>query len=103
LQVYRNVYFVTSVSDIPDDIGNSVYVVGTENVWKWAVFQCPCSQGHQLRVNLMRSHSPRWNLRIDRGKISLIPSVVVTDYPCQSHFWMESNRAFEAYFETTSA
>lgn len=98
MRKYANVLFVTSVSDVPDKIGNDVYVVGMEEAYKWVIFECPCSKGHRLDVNLMKSQSPRWRAIFSKGKLSLSPSVVVTDHPCQSHFWFDSNKAIEAYF-----
>jgi hypothetical protein len=98
LRTYANVRFVKSISEIPEKIGDDVYVVGPDGAYKWVILECPCFQGHRLDVNLMKSQSPRWRTIFSKGKLSLSPSVVVTDHPCQSHFWFEANQAIEAYF-----
>ena len=94
---YSSVTFIDSLPDVPANTGNVIYIVGSVSAAKWAVFNCPCLKGHKLTVNLMRSSYPRWSLKITRKKISLSPSIIVTDYPCQSHFWLRSNEVFIAY------
>ena len=80
------------MSRVPDYLENDIYVVGHPDGPKWAILDCPCGRGHRLTVNVMKSGYPHWNLRLRRGKASLTPSVVVTDHPCHSHFFLESNR-----------
>src|SRR5438477_11747265 len=90
---YRRTRFVTSMRGVPDHLENHIYVVGQHEGPKWVVLDCPCGLGHRLTVNLMKSGYPHWNLRVSRGKASLSPSVVVTDHPCHSHFFLERSRA----------
>jgi len=89
---FSSVSFVDSMSMVPDDLRDVIYIVGTVNFPKWAVFECPCGQGHRLTVPLMKSVSPHWMLQIRRGRASLWPSVSVDDDPCSSHFWLRANR-----------
>ncbi len=93
---YSDVKFVNSLPDVPSEVKNDIYVVGSKKKAKWVVFDCPCSNGHKLTVNLMKSNYPRWKLKFSRKRISLSPSIIVTDHSCRSHFWLESNRAFES-------
>jgi hypothetical protein len=96
---YSGVKFVSSLSDVPGNTADYIYIVGTLAKAKWVVFDCPCSQGHRLTVNLMKSVRPRWNLKMSKDRISLSPSIIVTDHPCRSHFWLESNRIYPAFVD----
>ena len=48
-------------SNIPDDLGNLLLIVGCPNP-KWVVLECPCGCKSRIDVNLMRTRSPRWRL-----------------------------------------
>jgi len=96
---YSTVRFIDALPDVPAQIGNDIYIIGSPHAAKWVVFNCPCSKGHRLTVNLMKSNHPRWILRLSGKKASLSPSIVVTDHPCKSHFWLKSNEAYMAVFE----
>lgn len=89
---YTCVKCVDSMIEVPERTARGIYIVGSRESPKWAVFDCPCSRGHRLTVNLMRSRYPYWNLEMARETVSLTPSIVVTDHPCQSHFWLHRNR-----------
>ena len=91
---YTDVKFVNSLPDVPIEIGNDIYIIRSTGKAKWVVFDCPCLNGHKLTVNLMKNTYPRWKLKLFRKKVSLSPSIMVTDHACKSHFWMESNRAY---------
>jgi len=93
---YSGVKFVDSLPDVPAQIGNDIYIVGSSKAAKWVVFNCPCLKSHKLTVNLMKSNYPRWTLRLSGKKVSLSPSIVVTDHPCKSHFWLKSNQVYIA-------
>jgi hypothetical protein len=85
---------------VPQETGRIIYVVGSEEFPKWAVFECPCGRKHQLNVPLMKSVRPHWLLTIDaRGRASLSPSVSVDNDPCLSHFWLRSNQIEWAFWE----
>lgn len=89
---YERTVVVSSMSDVPDETGKNIYVVGSLPNAKWVVFNCPCERGHQLRVPLMQTASPRWKLRMTRSKVTLFPSVSVDNDPCTSHFWLNDSR-----------
>jgi hypothetical protein len=94
---YSGIKFVGSLPEVPAEVGNDIYIIESFNTAKWVVFNCPCSRGHKLTVNLMKSSYPRWTLRLSGNKVSLSPSVVVTDHPCRSHFWLKSNHVYLAF------
>jgi len=94
---YSSVAFVDSLPDVPIHVGNEIYIVGSSERAKWVVFDCPCLKGHKLTVNLMKSRYPHWSLKLSGGKVSLSPSIVVTDHPCKSHFWLKSNQIYMAF------
>lgn len=97
---YSGVKFVDSLPDVPAQVGNDIYVVGSCDAAKWVVFVCPCLKGHKLTVNLMKSSHPRWTLKVSGKRVSLNPSIAVADHPCKSHFWLESNRVYPAFYES---
>lgn len=86
---YTNVVHVNSMADVPEDPGNSIYIVAGEQP-KWVILDCPCKQGHRLSVPLMKSVKPNWRLSLNNGRVSLWPSISVRD-ACHSHFWLERN------------
>jgi len=81
-----------SMSDIPDDLGNLLLIVGCPNP-KWVVLECPCGCKSRIDVNLMRTRSPRWRLRVHLDRtVSLFPSLWVPLSQCGSHFWILKSR-----------
>ena len=82
--------YVESMQDIPHRLANYVYIVGSQKP-KWVIMSCPCRCGEKIKVNLMQSSHPRWELQIDNGAISLRPSLWMTDKKCGSHFWIEKS------------
>ena len=103
IRQYSAVKFVNSLPDVPNEVKNDIYVVVSKKTAKWIVFDCPCFNGHKITVNLMKSNYPYWKFRFFLKKISLSPSIIVTDHFCRSHFWLESNRAFESPLLTNFA
>jgi hypothetical protein len=87
---FTNLMFVNSMSDIPTNVGKTIFVVGSKP--KWVIFACPCRRGHRLSIPLMKSVSPHWRLTKHGKTISLWPSVYVAGNPCGSHFWLLKNR-----------
>jgi hypothetical protein len=90
------IYSVQSTEEVPDKIGKAVYLVGLPKT-KWVVFSCPCGCGEKLSVNLMYSIYPHWQLRLEKGTISLRPSVWIDNKGCNSHFWIDKNRVIWVY------
>lgn len=84
---------VSSMSDVPNYLGNSVFLVGDEGRQKWAVLSCPCGCGERLQVNLMRSRLPYWRVSRENGKLTMTPSLWLSHDKCGSHFWIEDGEA----------
>lgn len=83
---YKNFVRVQSLTDVPNDPGTTIFIVGSESNDKWVVFRCPDNCGRRVEVNLMKSRNPTWRLTIKNKKLSLRPSVIVEG--CGSHFWL---------------
>lgn len=47
---WRALTFVNSMSDVPDRIAKTIFVVGATP--KWVIFDCRCGRGHRLSVPL---------------------------------------------------
>jgi hypothetical protein len=89
---FTEVTYYDSVGDLPSRLATNVLaVVGTRRQRKWAVFECPCNRGHQVRLSLQLSHRPRWRLSVRWGLPSLYPSVWVNK-PDACHFWVLQGR-----------
>jgi hypothetical protein len=66
-------------------------LVGSTVNPKWALVKCPCGCDQILELNLMKTHYPRWRLRILRnGTFALSPSI--NALACGAHFWFVDGR-----------
>lgn len=93
-KTYRAVVMVESMTDVPDELGEDIFVVVRGGSVRWALMMCPCGCGDRLTVNLMRTVRPYWRLLMKDGKASLSPSIWVTKDKCGSHFWLMNNGVF---------
>ncbi len=87
---YSGVIFLDRFGDLPGTLKNSVYIIGTLERPKWAIFNCPNNCGYRIEVNLMKSKEPYWTVKIRRNKVSIYPSIVVTG--CGAHFYLVNNQ-----------
>ncbi len=88
---------VASMSAIPENLGNRIYIVGQTDNPKWAVLACPCPNRERIDVNLMRSRSPSWRIKIDQTGVSLWPSLwMPKTNSCGSHFWLRHSKVIWA-------
>lgn len=97
---FSTIKIVNSRSLVPDDSGRTIYIVGSKKFPKWALFNCPCNQKHQLCVPLMNSVSPHWIIKIRHKKVTLSPSIYVNRDPCSSHFWLRENQIVWAKWDS---
>ena len=84
---YRSEW-VEDLPDLPRD--RTVYIIGGREHPFHAAIVCPRSACRQV-IHLDISHqvSRRWRMtEHEDGRISLAPSVHVTDLPCKCHYWM---------------
>ena len=58
----------------------------------WLVMACPCRCAELLRVNLMPSIEPHWNLLVKGDSVTVDPSLDVRS--CGSHFWLRDSRVY---------
>jgi len=69
--------------------GNVFALVESTGHKKWALMRCPCGCGETLALNLMRTHSPCWTVRLNiRGDVTVEPSIDATK--CGAHFWLRN-------------
>lgn len=85
-------YQMQLVAEVPDDPRPfEVYAIGDPHIWQ-AAFLCPCGCGHLIQLSLLKSYSPRWDLKVDRdGNATISPSVWRT-MGCQAHFFVRGGR-----------
>lgn len=83
---------VPELHDVPDELDpKSIYVAGTVNVPKWAVFTCPCDRPHRVTLSLQSSHPERWRIIDQRPGPTIFPSVDVLDWR-RCHFWVKKGQ-----------
>jgi hypothetical protein len=80
------------VEFIPEKLEDGkIYVSET---YATAVHKCCCGCGQKVVTPL----SPTgWRLTIDRGKVSLYPSIGNWNFPCRSHYWVKRNEIQWSY------
>src|SRR5215469_9767911 len=88
---YGSVRTVESMAQVPQAQGDDVYVVAGSRGPKWAAFECPCTCGDTITVNLMRTVRPAWSARINARGLTLRPSLWRTRGTCGSHFFLRAN------------
>jgi hypothetical protein len=91
------VVHVKSLTDVPANVLNDIYIVGSDNYFKWIVITCPNQCGRRVEINLMNTGWPKWKMKIKKEKVTLYPSIVVKE--CGAHFWLENNSINWSYFE----
>jgi hypothetical protein len=81
-------------TSVPDPVRrHTVAVVERDGLPMWAIFECPCGNGHTLLVNLSRTRRPAWSLTADSRGPSLAPSIDFADGKRRCHFWLQHGRA----------
>lgn len=67
--------YVTSMDDVPRDVGATLFIVENSGVTKWAVLECPCRCGSRIDINLMQRSVPHWTLIGRTTSVSIHPSI----------------------------
>ena len=69
---------------------DTVYVIGGRRNPFSAAVVCPRKKCRQIiQLDISPQVKPRWKMREHSdGRISLWPSVLVTNLPCRCHYWM---------------
>lgn len=78
-------------------------VIGSPNRPKWAVFACPCGNGHSIAINLSPARRPVWRLKVEKKGPSLHPSVDSLTDERRCHFWLREGRVHWASDDYVSA
>jgi len=85
------VLVVNSMTAIPERIGTDLYLVRKGDFCKRVVLNCPCGCKRRIDLNMVRTHKPSWTAKLEKGTISLNPSIWLPEDPCQSHFFIKYN------------
>jgi len=91
---YSGVEVIESVNELPKNLGARIFLVSRGGILRWAIMACPCKCGDSINANLMESHSPCWQVKWRGNKISIKPSLWVSEDKCGSHFWIKSNHVY---------
>jgi len=89
---FKTVTLVESMTSVPTRLGATIYLIKRAGLDRRVVFSCPCGCGRRIDLNLAKSQEPHWAARLNQGKISIDPSIWLRTEPCQSHFFVRSNR-----------
>jgi hypothetical protein len=66
-------------------------LVGSPAHPKWIAFDCPCSSGHRIMLNLDASRYPRWSISVD-GLLTIRPSIDFYHSDSRCHFFVRNGR-----------
>jgi len=83
------------VEDLPNKIiKNTIYIVGGKEYPFHACFVCPRRECNQLiALDISPELNPRWRItEYSKGGISLNPSIYVTSFRCQCHYWVKKGK-----------
>lgn len=96
---YEDIIVISSNDDIPsNDLGKTMFLVQRDGTKRWLIMDCPGGHHKRIEVNLMKTKYPFWTLQIKDKKVSLSPSISVSDEKCDCHFWLRKNIAYKATF-----
>lgn len=76
------VYRIIESERLPPEVGPSEFHYSRR--FEMAALACACGCGHRVMLNLLDQHQ----LVIERGLPSVTPSILVSDAPCLSHFFI---------------
>ena len=74
--------------EIPE---RGIVLVGSADDPRWAVFDCPCKNGHRLMLNLDTSRSPAWRIQPTR-RVSMSPSIDSYTEIGRCHFFVRRGK-----------
>lgn len=88
---FRRLARVPELPDVPGELAaDTIYIVGSAAMAKWAVLRCPCERGHPVTLNLQVGSFP-WKVTERRGKPSVYPSIDVRgdrSGGTRCHYWV---------------
>ena len=91
-RAWRIVGRVEMGDEVPQRLPDKgVILVGRANHLSWAVFDCPCREGHRLMVNLDQSRYPFWRIQT-YNPLSIHPSIDNVTSQRRCHFMLFGGR-----------
>jgi hypothetical protein len=89
---FNRVVRVGELYHVPDQLDRrTVYVAGSVDHPKWAVFLCPCEHPHRIALSLQPSHPKRWRVVEEQAGPTIHPSIDALDWK-RCHFWISKGR-----------
>lgn len=83
---------VEAADEIPVQLPKrGVVLVGTKDAPKWIAFDCPCTAGHRVMLNLDRSRRPQWVVK-EWYPLSLSPSIDQITEGKRCHYFVNAGR-----------
>ena len=93
LAMWRGRFFADYADEEPDrPVPRTLHAVGEDGHLWFAVFGCPCGCGETIKLSLLPTGSPRWQMTDHwDGTVSLRPSIW-RQRGCKSHFWLKRGK-----------
>ena len=88
---------VDSMADVPTRLphrGAALVVLANASP-SWLAYDCPCSRGHRVMLNLDRGRYPAWSL-LNSNPLTIMPSVDDTSGPTRCHYFIRGGRVMWA-------
>jgi Family of unknown function (DUF6527) len=88
---WRLVMKIDNADEVPSDLPRrGVVLVGSMNLPKWLVFDCPCRRGHRVMLNLDVHRRPTWKM-VNQRPLTTSPSI--DDYAIdRCHFFIRNGK-----------
>lgn len=85
-------YKIIVSEELPDQPQpNKLYLIGDEGAYWMAAMICPCGCGDLIQLAIDPTGRPRWDVRLERGLVTLHPSVH-RKVRCRSHFFLKGGK-----------
>jgi hypothetical protein len=78
----ERVYRIIESEKLPAQVGPFEFHYSRR--FEMAAVACPCGCGHRIMLNLLDQHE----LKVEGGHPTVIPSILVSDASCLSHFFI---------------
>jgi len=89
---YRKVIVIKQQPDKLVPYETLIVIIGGDEP-KWLLLRCPCGCGEELRIPLMKNHTPHWDIFEEtKNTITVFPSINIKHPGCGAHFWIRNNK-----------
>ena len=68
-----------------------IYLIGEKSPYEFLSMLYPCGCGANIRLSLIKKDSPSWKISINKGLLSVNPSVW-RNKGCRSHFLIRAGK-----------